>query len=198
MLTTDKQIATPEYWDSVFKEENKTSVVDNLTVKRVPQLDRLGEVIKLITDDEINVLDIASAHATLCKRLAALHPKRYIVASDHSPEAEKLAKYHPYRVFSAYDIPYQLTGENKDQKPFDLVICTQAMEYMEDNDKFLTEAKRVGKALIVSVPKGEMANWSQLRIYTEENVRELLSKYGKVQEPMWVYKHMILAKVIFE
>ena len=55
------------------------------------------------------------------------------------------------------------------------------MEYMDDQERFLLEARRVADVLLLTVPIGEMEKWSQLRIYTEENVRELLEPLGNIE-----------------
>ena len=189
MKTDNKDISTPEYWDDVFLQKNTDSKVDNLNTKIVQTIDRIADTMELITDNEIDILDIASAHATLCKRLKVKFPNKNITACDHSKEAKVIANFLPYIVCDAYSIPFP-------DKSFDLIICTQAMEYMTDNNRFLIEAKRLGRKMIISVPNGEMQNWSQLRIYDENNFKELIEKFGAI-EYIKVYNTMILAKIIF-
>lgn len=188
MLTNDKAISTPEYWDSLYKGERNNAKVDSSNGVRTSTFDRFAIVVAQAEGPLI--LDVGSGHARICQRLKAAHPDWMIVATDQSPMAKAIAKYEPYWITTGYDLPIW-QGEK-----FDTVICTQAMEYMEDQDRFIQEAKRVGKKLLITVPRGEMSNWSQLRIYDEKNVRELLEKYGTI-EVLEVYDHLILAKVKF-
>lgn len=193
MLTDDKKITTPQYWNAVYSGNNLNAKVDSSNTKRTEVrsdekvVDRFDTVARH-AEGPI-VLDIASGHAHICKRIMAMHHDWIVTASDQAYEARTVANYSPYMIFSAYDIPWP-------PKSIDTIICTQAMEYMDDQEKFILEAKRVGRKLLITVPKGEMSSWSQLRIYTPENLRELLEKYGTI-EVFEEYDHMILAKIKF-
>lgn len=194
MLTDDKKITTPQYWDAVYSGNNMNAKVDSsnthrATIRDDKQLTKDRFQIVAIHAEGPRILDIASGHAHTCKRIMAMHPDWKVIASDQAPEAIKVARYEPYMIIDAYKIPFE-------DKYFNTLMCTQAMEYMDDQDRFILEAKRVASKLLITVPRGEMSAWSQLRIYTPENVRELLEKYGAI-EVMETYDHMILAKIKF-
>jgi SAM-dependent methyltransferase len=172
MITDDKKITTAGYWDQVYAGSSNGKV-DNSNTQRPPNpFDRFGWV--AAHAEGPSILGIASGHAHVEKRIVAVHPDWIVVASDQSLEAKKAAQYSPYLNIDAYDIPYR-------NKHFDMVICTQALEYMDDHERFIEEAKRVSSKLLITVPIGEMAKWSQLRIYTEENVAELLELFGVIE-----------------
>jgi hypothetical protein len=173
MLTNDKTITTPEYWAKVYTGNNENAKVDASNTKRTANaFDRFGWVASHAEGPRI--LGIASGHAHIEKRIRALHPDWKIVASDMTIAARIVANFNPYVEMNAYNIQFA-------DKCTDTIICCQAMEYMDDQDRFLKEAQRVASKLLITVPIGEMAKWSQLRIYTEENVRELLSPYGAIE-----------------
>lgn len=196
MLTTDKKITTPAYWDKVYSGKNMNAKVDSSNTKRPDKaFDRFEIVVNQVLKTDarpgqiLNVLDIGSGHAHICKRISAKFRPSLVVASDQTEEAKKVAKYEPYFIFSGYKIPYP-------DKFFDVVICTQAMEYMEIPDMFLLEASRVGRKFICTVPDGEMGSWSQLRIYNQSNLKEFLSVYGKI-EHFESRPGLLLAKIKF-
>jgi ubiquinone/menaquinone biosynthesis C-methylase UbiE len=173
MLTDDKNITTADYWNKVYAGANNNAKVDSSNTKRPANaFDRFSWVAQHAEGP--NILGVASGHAHIEKRIKAAHQDWNVVASDQSYEAKKVSRFEPYIIMSAYDIICN-------EKNFDTIICTQALEYMDDQEKFLNEAKRVAKYLLLTVPLGQMEKWSQLRVYTEENVKELLLPYGTIE-----------------
>lgn len=175
MITEDKSITTPEYWDKVYSGKNDNASVDASNTVRPPNpFDRFGWVAKHAEGP--NVLDVGSGHAHICKRIKAANPEWAVYASDQAESAKKVARYHPYFIVSAYEL-----HKIWDDKIFNTIICTQAMEYMQDQHQFIMEAQRMGEKLLITVPIGIMQKWSQLREYSEENVRKLLNQYGEIE-----------------
>jgi ubiquinone/menaquinone biosynthesis C-methylase UbiE len=87
----------------------------------------------------------------------------------------KVTDFRPYKIINAYSIPVPFTK-------YDTIICTQALEYMDDIPKFLEQAKKVSHKLIVTAPpKGEMAKWSQLYIFDETNLKSILMQFGAIE-----------------
>lgn len=189
MLTTDTNITKPEYWNKVYAGENNNAAVDASNTVRPPNpFDRFGWVAKYAEGPK--VLGVASGHAHIEKRIKALYPKWDVIASDQTIAAMRVSKFSPYMIFSAYKIPFA-------DKRFNTIIIAQALEYMEFEDMFLGEAKRVADKIILTVPIGEMAKWSQLRIYTEESVKELLRPYGTI-EVFERHDDLLLVKLKFQ
>lgn len=189
MLTDDKKISTPEYWDNFYAGKNDTPV-DNSNTVRTITFDRFDWVVnQIVPGFDLAILDVGSGHARIPERIRARWPHMYVMASDQSEEARKISKYRPYITCTAYAVPFK-------DKFFDVVICTQAMEYMEDNDLFLREAKRVAKKVIITVPSNDMKKWSQLRIYTEASLKELVQQHGTI-EHFEQHEDLFLVKVKF-
>jgi hypothetical protein len=173
MLTNDKVITSPEYWNKIYQGKNDRAPVDASDTKRPANaFDRFSWVAGYAEGP--NVIGIASGHAHIEKKIKARNPEWVVYASDQAESARGVARCEPYYIFSAYQIPF-------DFKIFQTLICCQAMEYMDDQVRFIREAKRVAEKLLITVPIGEMAKWSQLRVYTEENVRELLEPFGTIE-----------------
>lgn len=173
MLTQDKTITTADYWDRVYDGANKDAKVDSSNTQRPPNtFDRFSWVAGYAEGPF--VLGVASGHAHIEKRIVASHPGWAVIASDQSDGARFASKFKPYEIMDAYHISYPADH-------FNTIICAQALEYMDHQEDFLHEAKRVSTKLILTVPIGEMDKWSQLRIYTEETVRELLEPFGTIE-----------------
>lgn len=188
MLTNDKQITQPEYWNKIYTGNNDNAKVDASNTKRpAATFDRFQWVADYAEGPR--VLGVGSGHAHVEKRIKAAHKDWEVIASDQAAEAVKVANYQLYMIFSGYDIPFP-------DKYFDTLIITQAMEYIEDQDRFLTEAKRVAKYFLCTVPEGEMQKWSQLRIYTMDSLIGLLSQYGTIIHTE-AQQGLILAKIKF-
>lgn len=174
MLTDNKEITTAAYWNALFTgKRNNTKQDASNNIRPKNYFDRFGWVAEYAEGP--NVLGIGSGHAHCEKRIKAKHPDWNIIASDQASEAIKVANFEPYFTFSCYEIPFA-------DKMFDTVMVTNALEYFEYLHRFLTEAKRVGKYFLASLPLGEEKLWSQLYIFTEENVKELLRPYGTIEE----------------
>lgn len=188
MITTDKVITTPEYWDRIYTGNNNNAKVDaSNTVRPANTFDRFSWVAKYAEGPAI--LGVASGHAHIEKRIKAANPTWRVIASDQAPAAAGISRYPYYEIFNAYSIPY-------DDDSFSTIICAQALEYMENETAFLNEAKRVAQWLLLTVPIGEMEKWSQLRIYTEEYIETLLMPYGNMM--LERQGDLLLAKLKFE
>lgn len=173
MLTNDKEITKPEYWNKIYRGQNNNAKVDASNTKRpANSFNRFSWVAKYAEGPD--VLEVAAGHAHISKRIKAANPRWDVFASDQAEDAIKAANYTPYHTFSVYSIPYE-------DKRFTTIICCQALEYMEDIPRFLNEAKRVADKLLITVPIGEMQKWSQLYVFTELSVKILLAPYGKIE-----------------
>lgn len=172
MLTNDKNITTPEYWNNIYEGKNDNAKVDaSNTTRPANPFDRFTWVAQLAEGP--NVLEVAAGHAHISKRIKQANPSWAVYASDQAESAKKVARYLPYYIFSAYEIPYP-------DKFFTTVIATQCLEYMDDLDRFFKEAQRVAEYLIFTVPIGEMSKWSQLYVFTEEIMQEIILQHSDI------------------
>jgi ubiquinone/menaquinone biosynthesis C-methylase UbiE len=173
MITNDKEITKPAYWNNIYKGKNDNAVVDASNTTRPPNpFDRFAWAAKYVNGPK--VLGIASGHAHIEKRIKAAHPEWIVIASDQASAAKDVANFVPYVIINGYNIPYK-------NKYFNTLVIAQALEYIENEKRFLNEAARVARSLVLTVPIGEMAKWSQLRIYTEGYIKTLLFDYGAIE-----------------
>lgn len=187
MLTSDKEITKPEYWNKIFSGKNNNAPVDASNTVRTKTFDRFQWVVDIV--DKGSVIGIASGHAHIEKRLAHKWPEEFIMATDQAAEAKAISGYKLYMLISGYDLRFH-------NKSFNTAIITQALEYFEHQDKVLEECKRVANKFICTVPIGEMQKWSQLFIYTEESFRTFIEKYGTVEH--WErHDDLLLVKIKF-
>lgn len=188
MLTNDTMITQPDYWNKIYTGKNDNAKVDASNTKRpASTFDRFAWAAGFVEGPA--VLGVGSGHAHVEKRIKAAHKDWEVIASDQAAAALDVSNFQPYFIFSGYKIPFP-------DKYFDTLIITQAMEYIEEQDKFLLEAKRVAKYFVCTVPLGEMQKWSQLRIYTPDSLIELLFKYGTILK-LEIKEGLLLAKMEF-
>lgn len=187
MLTDDKTITTPEYWDSLYQGKRNNAKVDSSNGVRKSTFDRFTIVADLVEGP--HVMEAAAGHARISAIVKAKHPDWSVVAVDQSRQAREVSTFRPYFIQTVYDLDVK-------DKLLDTLICTQALEYFEDLNRALSEFKRVSKRGIFTFPRGEMSSWSQLYIFSPASVMDLLAPYGHI-EFFQSYDHLILAKIKF-
>lgn len=187
MLTDNLEITRPEYWNKIYTGKNNDAPVDASNTKRTSTFDRFNIVVNHAEGKRI--LGVGSGHAAIEKRISAKFPASLVIASDQCAAAKAVAHYTPFEIFSAYTIPYP-------DKYFDLLIITQALEYLEHQDEFMLEAKRVSRKFMCTVPIGEMKKWSQLFIYEQDTFIQWLGNYGTI-EVVERYFDLLLVKIRF-
>lgn len=181
MLTNDKTITTPDYWNRIYAGQNHNAKVDASNTKREADVfDRFQWVADKAEGPW--VLGVASGHAHIEKRIRAKNKTWWILATDQAAGAKEVAKFKPYEIMDAYNLPkprdyFAGTGQSK----WNTIIIAQAMEYLDRPEAFMREAQRVADKILMTVPIGEMGKWSQLRIYTQESLINFLEPYGEIQ-----------------
>jgi ubiquinone/menaquinone biosynthesis C-methylase UbiE/peptidoglycan/xylan/chitin deacetylase (PgdA/CDA1 family) len=180
-------ISDPRYWNSVYSGKVRAEPGTRpLSVSKPAVYDRYVPVLELVEGQRI--ADVGAGDAGLCKRIRA--EKRIVpIAVDFSAEAAVRSGYRPYEAASAYALPF---ADNS----LDLVICCQALEYMDAPEKFLSEARRVADKIIITTPRGCHPVCSQLREYSADGLRPWLENFGTVEVCKEVPPAMVIAKVI--
>lgn len=178
LVKNDTVLATGKnYWEDIFSGNSSGQKGGNEHI-------RFAEVEKHLNGNRI--IDVGAGYAGLAKQLKEKFPEKEIVCLDFSEKAAKASGYHPYVVSSCEKMPFP-------DKHFDMLTCLQAMEYFPDDDAFLTEAKRIAKKGIFTATNGKHPTCYQLKTYTPESFRELISKYGKI-EHTYVIHNLIFVK----
>jgi ubiquinone/menaquinone biosynthesis C-methylase UbiE len=175
-------MTTVEYWDKVYSGRSTEQPGSGGSA-----VDRYAIVMEHL--EGFMILDVAAGYGDLCRRIKSERHGVVAVALDFSPEAKRRSVFSPYVLAPATDMPFLA-------KEFDLVLCTQGMGYMGDPEAFLLEAARIGKKLILTVSNGRPeagVRWE----YTEDTLRELLERHGKIEQLCQTPPAMLFAKVAF-
>lgn len=166
------QVSDAAYWDSIYSGKIQAEKAQS----HKNGFDRFSVVVGLIKDvpDVTSILDVASGYGSMALAMKAAFPGIDVVAVDHSHEAMKHSKFRPYLVESCYAL-------SAGYKSVDLLVCTQGMEFFEDEDRFLNEAARVAHRAILTIPDGKDQGCSQVREHSIETFCRLLERHGKVE-----------------
>ncbi|MBK9720318.1 MAG: methyltransferase domain-containing protein [Saprospiraceae bacterium] len=115
-------------------------------------------------------------------KLLAPHASRYIAIDKHIPSNQENFKNIE---FKQMEVPF-LQGLNNDR--FDIVICFQLIEHIQDDKTLLSEIHRVlkpGGKLLLTTPNKTMSltrNPYHMREYTTEEFKNLMSQYFKIDK----------------
>lgn len=130
---------------NLAKYESKNPL-RKIMIKRFQK--KLMELFK--TTKALNVLDVGCGEGLTIQFLHKYYPQVDYQGIDLSQRAISIAKEHnlfaKFSVGSITDLPYP-------DSSFDLIICSEVLEHLENPDKALTELTRVSKKyLILTVP----------------------------------------------
>lgn len=100
-------------------------------------------------EDSLHILDAGCGEGFFTEKMCAKFPHASIVGCDGAQEALSIASNSVpmvrFEQANIYDMPYK-------DKEFDLVVCSEVLEHLEDPRSALCELDRVGKNLLVTVP----------------------------------------------
>lgn len=139
------------------------------------QWDRVGYILSFVRGQHI--LDVGANRAILCHRYMEQNPTAVVVAFDVSTDAATISQYRPYVIGAAEQgLPFL-------DKAFDMVVCTQCLEYLTaaQGAAVLCEMCRVGRKLLLSVTDGPDSFWYQTTTYTAKSFEAVLRDVGKIE-----------------
>ncbi len=161
MISSEKDW-TEEKYHNILTKGITSNFIKNLLI----------EVKKFKTN---SVLDIGCGTGYITKRISLVKPK--VIGCDIDKEKLVLAK-----KYTKNKIRFKHVNDKKlpfKDNSFDLIICSEVLEHIEDIDFFLTEIKRVGKKfLLITVPNEpyfRIANFLRLK-----NVLEFGNGHGHI------------------
>jgi 2-polyprenyl-3-methyl-5-hydroxy-6-metoxy-1,4-benzoquinol methylase len=116
-----------------------------------------------------SILDVGAGEGFTLEMFRQANIGKKLEGIEYMDDALKLAKkLHPkvtIKKGTIYELPYKANS-------FDLIICTEVMEHLEEPEKALAELKRVTKKyLIISVPNEPL--FTIQRIFRGKNVLKL-------------------------
>lgn len=122
------------------------------------------------------VLEVGCGEGRLADHLvrAGVRPSSFLACDvELSKLADGLDVSIDFRVASAYQLPFE-------DKSFELVICCEVLEHLEDPELALSELTRVAsRALVLSTPREPI--WRALNVLRGRYLRELGNTPGHIQ-----------------
>lgn len=141
----DKNINTPEYWDSVYSAEIANQ-------RQRIALDRFDRITKLIPNNS-NILDVGCGTGDFIRYLEAHRPDCKISGCDFSKIAiEYASSQSPNSIFKIVDALKLSSIFNTE---FDVVLSLETLEHVDDPQKMINEMQTILKSdglLILSMP----------------------------------------------
>lgn len=105
--------------------------------------------VRLSGNSDIQILDAGCGEGFFCSKLRDVLPSAVITGCDGADEALDIARrMNPDMTFeqaNLYELPY---SDNQ----FDLIICSEVLEHLNDPEKAFKELCRVGKNILITVP----------------------------------------------
>ncbi len=152
----------------------KQKMIANLHGK---MLDRCKD---LTGDGKCRILDAGCGEGFFCSKLREAFPDADITGCDGAAEALEIARnMNPgvsFEEANLYELPY-------DNNEFDLVVCSEVLEHLNDPGKAFKELCRVGKGVLITVPHEP---WFRLgNLMTLHNVTRLGDPVDHINH--WTY-----------
>jgi 2-polyprenyl-3-methyl-5-hydroxy-6-metoxy-1,4-benzoquinol methylase len=162
------------YWDVVWQTESIKKFSRDKTYAET------HEAIVGIVPEGAHVADVGSGPGVL---LDILREKKKCVGAgyDFSEQAVNILKKNGHQGFVADVRSY---APNGDAGSYDVVVSTHAIEHMQDDAQYVDLLKKLtkpGGKVVVATPWREevQGHFEHVRGYTEESLREVLSKQFK-------------------
>jgi SAM-dependent methyltransferase len=135
-----------------------------------------------------SILDVGCGSGHLLVEVRRAFPAAQVIGTDFSPESIRLAReLHPLIQFQVQDV-FEL---GKIGHQFDLVLCTEVLEHLEDADlamEALHGACRVGGTIAVTVPDGCRDTFAgHFNFWTPESFRREFRRLDPIVEELGSY-----------
>src|SRR3989344_4306219 len=138
---------------------------------------RFSEVLKLLKSTNGPILDVGCHSGTFTEKILKKINSRKVYGIDVSPSAISLAKkrlpYGNFQVADAVSLPFK-------NNFFDLVVCLEVLEHVDDPVKVISEISRVlkkGGSAVILVP-------------TDNNLFRIVWLLWTLYYPVWRHAHV--------
>lgn len=136
-----------------------------------------AELVTPVLDDIGNVLEVGVGEGYSTERLRPLFHGRNYQGSELEPERVRLAQARNPGLEIRQESVYAL---DRADRAFDLVICLEVLEHLEDPERALEELCRVsGRFVLLSVPREPL--WRFLNVCRGKYLRRLGNTPGHIQ-----------------
>lgn len=148
-----------EFYDHLWKEEWQDMERLNPTARHLERM-----IVKLIhqTEGVRSLVDVGCGMGVNVKRIRKHFPDLFITGTDLSPNILRIAENYvgadPKTKYRPFDL-----GKDRLEEEFDLVLCSQVLEHIEDDRMAIQNLARMCKRyLLITVPAGKFNSTSTL------------------------------------
>lgn len=170
----------------------------------------LMEVYQLLEQSQARtVLDAGCGEGFVTRHLAQQDPTLRLTGVDLNQEAIQYAQTNfgelaTFRTGNLYKLPFS-------DKSFDLVMCSEVLEHLEDTDRAVCELKRVARRhVLITVPREPYFKWlndvsrslgispdpGHVNFWTKESFQRFIHSHFKA--PVFARKHVIYQMALAE
>jgi ubiquinone/menaquinone biosynthesis C-methylase UbiE len=148
-----------KFWNQTWSKENDR------------YYNHFQHIIKLLPDKG-TVLDVGCGTGTLLSLIKKSKPKLKLEGRDHSDVAIK--KLRNRKIKGKVESLPNIAGK------FDIIIATEVIEHMKDDDKVLENMSRSANRIIITVPNNRLGPEEcdeHFRKYSAESLEEKINKF---------------------
>ena len=178
--TKPANINTPEYWDTVYRQELESRQPDHEGGSR--DYGPIHEAIIDLIPDQSRVLDVACGPGFLCRKIRLRRPLARVTGVDFSAYriASNLERDRPLEIdYRCADIQ---TGLASLGDGFDVVMMCEIIEHLDDPETVVAtavERLRPGGRFIISCPHdNEIPDPEHVRVWGHDPLFHLLARFG--------------------
>ena len=170
----------------------------------------MQQVYQLLAQTEAqSVLDAGCGEGFVTSYLARQNPALRLTGVDLNKEAIAYAQDHfgdlaHFRTGSLYKLPFS-------DNAFDLIVCSEVLEHLDDTDRALSELKRVARRhVLITVPREPYFKWlndlsrafgispdpGHVHFWTKTTFQDLIRSHFNT--PIFAWKHVIYQMALAE
>lgn len=148
-----------------------------------------------------SVLDAGCGEGFVTRFLAQQNPDLRLTGMDLSPDAVAYAQEHfgdlaTFRTGSLYKLPFS-------DNSFDVVLCSEVLEHLDDTDRAIAELKRVARRhVLITVPREPYFKWlndigrslgvspdpGHVNFWTKKTFQDFI--HSHFEDPVFAWKHV--------
>ena len=188
-----KEHNSRENMDAIYADPNL--MTHYFTKERLAFYQQVCERVIRLKIQPADVLDVGCGSGHLLAKLKEAFPEARLEGVDFSPQSISVARQlNPSLSFTVMSI-FEL---DKLGREFDLVLCTEVLEHLEDADMAMEQLQAVcrpGGTLVVTVPQGRKDTFAgHFNFWTEESFRREFREFRPEIEEFETYLFIVMRR----